>query len=92
MGGPPDFRPDRLYRPTGHVPRGSSHRRQRIVVTDQLGDSTGQPDAAAPLVLRVDMGPADRVEDGRSYYVHALVTAASVDETRYRAGGTGNLR
>jgi hypothetical protein len=58
-----------------------------IVVTDQQGTSTGQPDAAAPLVLRVDMGPADRVDDERSYYVHALVTAASVEERDIEQAG-----
>jgi hypothetical protein len=58
-----------------------------IVVTDQHGGATGHPDAAAPVVLRVDVGPADRVEDVRSYYVHALVTAASVDERDIEQAG-----
>jgi hypothetical protein len=51
-----------------------------IIVTDQYGGSAAQSDARAPLTLRIDVGQATRLADDRSYYVHAIVTAATVDE------------
>ena len=51
-----------------------------VVLVDQFGGSLRHPDARQPLPVRLDLGPASRVEDSATYYVHALVTAATVDE------------
>jgi hypothetical protein len=51
-----------------------------IVLFDQYGGTSRHADVRQPISLRVELGPADRVEDGSTYYLHAVVTAATVDE------------
>jgi hypothetical protein len=51
-----------------------------VVLQDQHGDSLRQTDVRQPLPLRVDLGAATRVEDELTYYIHAKITAATVDE------------
>jgi hypothetical protein len=51
-----------------------------IVLLDQYGGISRQSDVRQPIVLRVELGSSDRVEDTQTYYLHTLVTAATVDE------------
>jgi hypothetical protein len=51
-----------------------------IILFDQYGGTSRQRDVRQPISLRVELGSADRLEDDRTYYLHTLVTAASVDE------------
>jgi hypothetical protein len=51
-----------------------------VILTDQYGGSVPQAGIRAPVPLHVELGPANRLEDEATYYVHALVTAATVDE------------
>lgn len=51
-----------------------------VLVHDQDGGSLRHPDPSQPIALRIDIGPAARVNDVASYYLHASLTAASVDE------------
>ena len=51
-----------------------------IVLFDQYGGTSRHSDVRQPIPLRVELGPADRVDDGQTYYLHAVVTAATVDE------------
>jgi hypothetical protein len=50
-----------------------------IILLDQYGGTFRHADVRQPISLRVELGPADRVEAGQMYYLHALVTAATVD-------------
>jgi hypothetical protein len=58
-----------------------------ITLQDQSGGLLRQPDYRQPLALRVDLGPASRVEDESTYYVHATLTAATVDERDIEQAG-----
>jgi hypothetical protein len=58
-----------------------------ITLQDHHGGSLTQPDIRQPLALRLDLGPADRVDDASSYYVHATLTAATVDERDIEQAG-----
>jgi hypothetical protein len=51
-----------------------------VLLVDQFGGSLRHPDARQPLPVRLDLGAASRIQDEAIYYVHAVVTAASVDE------------
>ena len=51
-----------------------------VLLQDQHGGLVRHADVNQPLPLRVDLGPATRVEDRAVYYVHASLTAATVDE------------
>jgi hypothetical protein len=51
-----------------------------VVLQDQHGDALRHADVRQPLPLRVDLGAATRVEDDLTYYIHATITAATVDE------------
>jgi hypothetical protein len=51
-----------------------------IVLFDQYGGTSRHADVRLPIALRIELGPADRIEDGQTYYVHSVVTAATVDE------------
>jgi hypothetical protein len=51
-----------------------------IVLFDQYGGTSRHADVRQPISLRVELGSADRVEDGATYYLHTLVTAATIDE------------
>ena len=51
-----------------------------IVLFDQYGGTSRHADVRRPIPLRVELGPADRIEDGLTYYLHTVVTAATVDE------------
>jgi hypothetical protein len=51
-----------------------------IILFDQYGGTSRQADVKQPISLRVELGSADRVEDDETYYLHMLVTAATVDE------------
>ncbi len=51
-----------------------------VVLQDQHGGLVRHADIRLPLSLRVDLGPAARVSDEATYYVNAIVTAATVDE------------
>jgi hypothetical protein len=53
---------------------------QAVLVTDQYGDSQRHADVKQPLPLRIELGAATRVTDDAMYYLHAVVTAATVDE------------
>ena len=48
-----------------------------ILITDQYGNRSTHADERAPLPVRVDVGPASTLADDRSYYVHAVATAAT---------------
>jgi hypothetical protein len=58
-----------------------------INLQDQYGESIRQADLRQPLSLRLDLGPATRVEDESTYYVHATLTAATVDERDIEQAG-----
>lgn len=58
-----------------------------VVIADQYGTTTAHPDVRAPLPLHVDLGPANRIDDDTRYYIHALVTAATVDEQDIERAG-----
>jgi hypothetical protein len=60
---------------------------QTVVVLDQYGGSTRHADVRQAIPLRVELGPVDRVEDGQTYYLHAVVTAATVDESEIDQAG-----
>jgi hypothetical protein len=51
-----------------------------VVLLDQYGTTVRHADVRQPLMLRVELGAADRIDSGQTYYLHAVVTAASVDE------------
>jgi hypothetical protein len=51
-----------------------------IVLFDQYGGTSRHADVRQPISLRVELGSADRIEDGQTYYLHTVVTAATVDE------------
>lgn len=51
-----------------------------VVLEDQYGGSLRHADITQPLSLRIDLGPSSRVEDAPTYYLHASLTAATVDE------------
>jgi hypothetical protein len=53
---------------------------QSVIVLDQYGGTSRQPDVRQPISLRVELGPSDRIDDGETYYLHTVVTAATVDE------------
>jgi hypothetical protein len=54
--------------------------RRAVILLDQYGASTRHADVRQPIVLRVELGSADGVADDQSYYLHTVVTAATVDE------------
>ena len=51
-----------------------------VLLQDQHGGLVRHADISQPLPLAVDLGPATRLVDDGVYYVHAKVTAATVDE------------
>lgn len=51
-----------------------------VLIQDHHGGSVRHPDARQPFRLRIDLGAASRVADGATYYLHATLTAATVDE------------
>jgi hypothetical protein len=51
-----------------------------VILLDQYGGTSRQLDVRQPISLRVELGSADRVADDQTYYLHTLVTAATVDE------------
>jgi hypothetical protein len=51
-----------------------------VILFDQYGGTARQADVRQPIALRVELGSADRVQDDQTYYLHMLVTAATVDE------------
>jgi hypothetical protein len=51
-----------------------------IILFDQYGGTSRHADVKQPISLRVEMGAADRVQDSQTYYLHSLITAATVDE------------
>ena len=51
-----------------------------VILFDQYGGTSRQADVRQPISLRVELGSADRVHDDQTYYLHTLVTAATVDE------------
>lgn len=51
-----------------------------VILFDQYGGTSRQADVRQPISLRVELGSADRVQDDQTYYLHTLVTAATVDE------------
>lgn len=51
-----------------------------VVLLDQYGAAERHADVKQPLSLRLELGAADRIDDDETYYVHAVVTAATVDE------------
>jgi hypothetical protein len=59
-----------------------------VVLVDQFGGSLRHPDAGQPLPVRLDLGAASRIDDDATYYVHAVVTAATVDERDIDQAGT----
>ena len=58
-----------------------------ITLQDQYGESVRQTDLRLPLSLRLDLGPATRVDDESTYYIHATLTAATVDERDIEQAG-----
>jgi hypothetical protein len=51
-----------------------------VLLLDQSGGSVRHGDLRQPLALTIDIGPASRVEEDATYYLHATMTAATVDE------------
>lgn len=51
-----------------------------IVLFDQYGGTSRHADVRQPIALRVELGLAERLEDDETYYLHTVVTAATVDE------------
>jgi hypothetical protein len=51
-----------------------------VILFDQYGGTSRHADVRQPISLRVELGPSDRVTDDETYYLHMLVTAATVDE------------
>ena len=51
-----------------------------VMLQDQHGGLIRHADIGQPLPLAVDLGPAARVVDDGVYYLHAEITAATVDE------------
>ena len=49
-----------------------------LAVTDEYGTRFTHADIEAPLPVRLDLGPASALDDDRSYYLRAQVTAATV--------------
>ena len=58
-----------------------------VVLLDQYGGSTRHADMRQAILLRVELGPIDRVVDAQTYYLHAVVTAATVDEREIDQAG-----
>lgn len=58
-----------------------------VLVSGTYGESAPHPDVSTPLSLRVDLGPAERIEGDGRYYLHAVVTAATVDEREIEEAG-----
>jgi hypothetical protein len=60
-----------------------------VLLQDQHGGLVRHADIRQPLTLGLDLGPAARVQESAIYYLHARLTAASVDERDIdRAGET----
>jgi hypothetical protein len=51
-----------------------------VLLQDQNGGTVRHADLRQPFALRVDIGPAARVDENATYYLHATMTAATVDE------------
>jgi hypothetical protein len=58
-----------------------------VVLQDQHGGQLRHGDVRQPLPIAIDLGPASRVEDDAVYYVHATLTAATVDEQDIERAG-----
>ncbi len=58
-----------------------------VLLQDQDGGSQRHADIRQPLSLRVDLGPAARIDDAALYYLHARMTAATVDERDIEQAG-----
>jgi hypothetical protein len=58
-----------------------------VILFDQYGGTSRHADVKQPISLRVELGPADRVEDNQTYYLHTLVVAATVDERDINQAG-----
>ena len=51
-----------------------------ITVSDAVGVVTSAPWAAASLALRVEVAPADAIDDNRKYYLKLVATIGTVEE------------
>jgi len=58
-----------------------------MVLLDQYGGSVRHDDVRQPIALRLELGEASRVADEATYYLHASVTAATVDEREIEQAG-----
>jgi hypothetical protein len=58
-----------------------------VLLQDEHGGMVRHADVRLPLPLRVDFGSADRIVDDAMYYVHATLTAATVDEREIDRAG-----
>ena len=58
-----------------------------VVVQDQHGGLLRHADVRQPVPLAIDLGPAARVDDDATYYMHAKITAATVDEQDIERAG-----
>jgi hypothetical protein len=58
-----------------------------VLLQDEHGGMVRHGDVKFPLPLRVDLGSADRIVDDAMYYVHATLTAATVDEREVDRAG-----
>jgi len=51
-----------------------------VTLLDQYGGAQRHPDVKQPIPLRIDLGLATRIDAAQTYYLHAVITAATVDE------------
>lgn len=58
-----------------------------VLLQDQHGGLLRHADVRVPLPLAIDLGPATRVADDAVYYMHAKITAATVDEQDIERAG-----
>jgi hypothetical protein len=58
-----------------------------VLLQDQHGGLLRHADVRVPLPLAIDLGPATRVTDDAVYYMHAKITAATVDEQDIERAG-----
>lgn len=74
---------DRLVRAAAvSVARLSTEAMSRsLVLVDSFGEATVYPSYPRAVTVWADLVPIDRVEDGRTYYVHATVTVGTIAES-----------
>ena len=58
-----------------------------VMLQDQNGAALRHGDVRRPLPLALDLGPSNRVQDNATYYLHATITAATVDEQDIERAG-----